>query len=78
MLTLTAYLCSFASDIMDEDKQLGILYTLRSEIIEAEEQKLGSSYNHLHLFKLDIFNCYTSKTNISNCTFSKRFSSIIE
>lgn len=69
---------AFASDLMDEDKQQGILYALKSLVAEAEEQQVGSSYEHLHQFKLDVFNHHTSKTNILNCTIGKRLSSVIE
>lgn len=69
---------AFASDLMDEDKQQGILYALKSIMAEAEKQQVGSSYERLHQFKLDVFNHHTSKTNILNCTIGKRLSSVIE
>ncbi len=42
------------------------VYALKSIMAEAEEQQVGSSYEHLHQFKLDVFNHHTSKTNILN------------
>ncbi|TOK23580.1 hypothetical protein CGI22_13290 [Vibrio parahaemolyticus] len=69
---------TFSSDLMDEDKKQGILYELKSKMFQAEEKQIGSSYQYLHQFKLDVFNHHTSKTSILNCTIGKRLSSVLE
>lgn len=63
---------------MDEDKQQGILYALRTQISQAEASQADSCYELLHKFKLEVFEHRTSKTNILGCTLGKRFSTVIE
>ena len=71
---------SYASDLLDAEKRLGILFYLKEGMAKADSSNNQSenAYSVLHQFKLDFCNHVTSKEAILGCTIGKRFSSVIE